>query len=172
MTIGDNSYGDTGEIGVLVPVFSGTNNDFAATTRPTLATVESWVDQVSGAVNSILAENGFAVPISQSDVKLMLDALVNQIVAEYVEGVNGSGKYGPAAMGSDKRHNKGRNAMMMEEVQSFVAINAVGLERLGATRTYGIMSGAGSRETDASGDTVAPLFQREDYGESRSDSDV
>jgi hypothetical protein len=96
MAIGANSYGDTTEIIAIVPRY-GNDGVFDATTRPTMNQVESIVDQVSGVVNTILAAQGFAIPISQATAKLMLDFFVNEEVAAIVEGINGSGRFGPTA---------------------------------------------------------------------------
>lgn len=162
MAIGANSYGSVAGVAALTPRFSGT--DFAATTRPTLAQVESWINQVSGMLNSVLSEAGFDIPVSQADAKLMLDAFTNEEVAAMVEGVNGAGRFGPAAAGKSSRR-KGHFAMILEDARAFIEVHALGIERLGATRTYSQTAGLGFRDTDASGDETHPLFQREDFGE-------
>ena len=84
MTLLTNTYGDVAEIGKLTPRWSASGT-FSTTTSPTLATVESWCDQVSGLINTILADKGFTIPITQADAKLMLDMFVNEEVAAMVE---------------------------------------------------------------------------------------
>ena len=81
----------------------------------------------------MLAQNGFAVPVSQADAKLMLDYFVNEESAAIVEGINGSGRFGPSVK---RKGASGRFALIVEDVQLFLETNAVGIERLGVPRTY------------------------------------
>ena len=171
MSIGANSYGDTGEIAALVPKYATASTVFDTTTRPTLLQVESLVDQVSAVVNIILAEFGFAVPVSEATAKLALDLFVNEETAALVEGINGIGRFGPTA--PDQRgRGRGRYALILDDVRAFIEGQALGLELLGATRTRDNSSGLAFRDTDTSGDSTAPLFQREQFGETYADSDT
>lgn len=168
MALQTNSYGDTTEIALLVPRYanSGVFND---TTNPTLATVESETDQVSGAVNSILMQEGFEIPVTQADVKLALDGFVNKMVAEIANGIRGSGRFGPTSQ--TKGQVKGKWFMIMEDTTAFIKGMALGFERLGATRTYNITAQLGFRATDKSGDETQPIRQREEFGEGYEDWD-
>ncbi len=157
----DNSYGSLAGVGVLVPKWSGTAGDFADTTRPSDASVINWIDQISGLVNSILSQVGFEVPVDQNDVVLQLRFFVEQEVAAIVEGINGFGRFGPQAKSGGK---KGRFALLVEDVESFIMANATGFERLGASREYDEAESIGYRGTDASGDETFPIFQREAFG--------
>ena len=163
MAIGANSYGDTAEVAALVPRHTAPGGKiFTQTTRPTLAQVESWVDQVSAVVNSILAQNGFStIPVTQADAKLMLDYFVNEEVAAICEGVNGSGRFGPTAK---RGGNRGRFAVIVEDVQAFIEAHAVGIERLGVPRPSEPLAGISYRDTDEGGDDTAPIFQRGAFG--------
>lgn len=164
-----NSYGDTGEIAGMVPRYANAAGSFDAATRPALAQVESYCDQVSALLNAMLAQKGFAIPVTDSDAKLMLDLFVNQEVASIAEGINGSGRFGPTAQG--RTGIGSRFNIIMSDVQDFVDSNAIGLERLGATRTYDPISGISYRSTDETGDDTAPLFQRKMYGQRFKDWD-
>jgi hypothetical protein len=146
MAIGANSYGDTGEIAALVPRYANRVTAFDVDTRPTLAQVESLVDQVSAVVNSMLSQAGFSVPISQADAKLMLDYFVNEELAAIAE--------------------------IVEDVQAFIDAHAVGIERLGAERSSDPVSGISFRDTDAGGDDTAPIFQRSAFGNAFTDWDT
>ena len=168
MALATNSYGDTSEIAALVPRRQGSGGFFDASTRPTLTQVESMANQVSALLNSILAQNGFAVPVTNADVVLMLDYFVNEEVAAIVEGVNGSGRFGSTAK---SRGARGRFALIVEDVEAFVKGNAIGMERLGATRTYDILAGMAYRDTDEGGDATFPLFQRDGFGNTDTDWD-
>ena len=168
MAIGANSYGDILEVAALVPRWAGASGEFDEGTRPTQRQVESIIDQVSGVVNSILAQNGFAIPVSQADAKLMLDFFVNEEVAAIVAGINGSGRFGPTSKAPGK---DGRFAVILSDVQAFIAASAVGIERLGATRTYDALAGLKYRDTDESGAATFPLFQRRGFGNTDTDWD-
>ncbi len=160
MALGANSYGDIDEIAALVPRRGSIGSGFTTNTRPTLLQLESIVDQVNAVVNAILAQAGFSIPVTNADAVLMLDLFVNQEAAAIVEGINGSGRFGPTA----KKASGGRFAMITTDVKEFIMEQAVGLERLGATRTYDPIAGIGYRLTDNSGDSVSPIFQREGFG--------
>lgn len=167
MAIGANSYGDTEEIAALVPLRADGSGFFTISTRPTLAQVESIVDQVGGLINSVLAEYGFAIPVSQADAKLMLDLFANQEVAAIVEGINGSGRFGPTA----GREPGSRFEIIMSDVRTFIEQNAVGIERLGATRSHDSLAGLKYRATDERGNATFPLFQRDAFGATFTDWD-
>lgn len=165
----DNSYGDLEGVGALTPKFSGTESDFADTTRPTDVFVIKFIDQVSSLCNSILARFGFAIPASQPDVVQQMAFFVEQEVAAIVEGLNGFGRFGPSAK---KGGAKGRFALLVEDVEAFIEANAIGFERLGEARAEAQASGIAFRDTDASGDPVFPIFQREGFGNTFEDWDA
>lgn len=169
MAIGANSYGSVAGVGVLVPRWSGAAGDFADTTRPTATTVEGWIDEVSAILNSVLAQNGFTVPVTQSDALLMLGSFVNEEAAAIVEGINGAGRFGPTGK---KPGKQGRFALMLADVEGFIGANARGLEQLGAARPNSITASIAYRSVDESGNATAPLFQREAFGNTFKDWDA
>lgn len=162
MTVGARSYGTVATVATLTPRFANGSGAFDATTRPTITTVESQIDQVSALLNTVLAEQGFSVPVSQADCLLMLAMFVTEEVAAIVEGINGSGRFGPGQPA--KGSGKGRFALIMGDVETFVSANANGMERLGATRTQSLMEGIAYRDTDESGAATFPIFQRKSFG--------
>ena len=166
MAILTNSYGDPAEVAIMVPRYNNGSNVFDASTRPTLLQVESFCDQVSAVLNAILAQNGFDVPVTDSDAVLMLDLFVNQEVAAIAEGVNSLGRFGPTQKQSG---GKGRWTIMMDDAADFVEKMAHGIEAMGASRTENITIQFG--DTDASGDPVTPLFQVEGFGYTRTNWD-
>ncbi len=164
MAIGANSYGSAVGIAAFVPNYASTGT-FTTGTRPTLAQVEGWIDSVSGILNSILAEAGFTIPISNTvapDVVGALNLFVNEEVASFCEGVNGSGRFGPTSKAVGKQ---GRFSLMLEDVKAFVESNKAGFERLGAERAYDVTSSIAYRDTDESGEAVAPFFERKAFGD-------
>lgn len=161
MALLGNSYGDTDEIAALVPRYANGAGVFDAATRPTLTQVESITDQVSAVVNMILSRLGFDIPITDADAVLMLDLFVNQEVAAIAEGINGSGRFGPTSKTGGKR---GRFALILDDVEEFLMANALGLERLGATRSYDPIAGISYRGSDERGNDTSPIFQRGAFG--------
>ena len=161
MGIGANSYGSATGVVAFVPNY-GSGGAFTTGTRPTLAQVEGWIDSVSGILNSILAEAGFTIPVTNDDVKDALDFFINQEVASICEGVNGSGRFGPTSKAVGKQ---GRFSLMLEDVKTFVEGNKAGFERLGAERAYDVTSSIAYRDTDESGEAVTPLFERKAFGD-------
>jgi hypothetical protein len=116
MAIDANSYGSTDGVAALTPRYANASGVFDATTRPILTTVEGLIDQLSGILNTMLAEQGFTIPISQTTCKLALDMFVNEEAAAVVEGINGSGRFGPTV----KVPNKGRFMLIMDDVQALL----------------------------------------------------
>jgi hypothetical protein len=162
MTLGANSYGTTGDVAALTPRYANTSGVFDANTRPTLTQVERQMDLVSGLVNALLAEAGFTIPVTQADVVLSLAFFVEQETAAIVEGINGSGRFGPT---TKSEGGKGRFALIMDDVKAFIEANTVGFERLGAARNYSATSGLAYRDTDERGNPMFPLFQRAAFGD-------
>lgn len=164
-------YGTPDGVAMLAPRFANRGGKFDDTTRPNHASVLSLLSQVGSILNAILAQSGFTVPVTDADVTPALALFVNQETAAIVEGINGSGRFGPTVE-SRKGGTKSRFQLITEDVANFASTYAIGLERMGATRTNTFASGIGYRETDESGDTVPPLFQREQFGESYKDWDA
>lgn len=134
--IGVNSYGSTSDVAALTPRYANVSGVFDTTTRPTLATVETLINQVSGLANSILAQAGFKVPLIQADAKLTLDIFVNEEVAAICEGINGSGRFGPTT----KAPGKSRFSIITDDLQMFITVSAGGFENLGAERSSDSLS--------------------------------
>jgi len=165
-----NSYGSVAGVGALVPKWSGASQDFASpVTRPTLAQVESWIDQVSGILNSILSKEGFAIPVTQADVKLALAMFINEEVASITNGINGSGRFGPTV--KERGNRRGRFALILDDVKAFVHDQAIGFENMGATRSKSILSQVAYRDTDEAGNATFPITQRTGFGNSFTDWD-
>ena len=146
----------------MEPRYANSSTIFDGNTRPTLPQVESFTDQVSGVVNGMLAKYGFTIPVSEDDSKLALDLFVNMEVASIVEGVNGSGKFGPT---TKKGGGKGRWAVLYEDVAEFIKAFAAGLEAMGATRTGATtLKGLAYMEQDNQGNDVFPMRVRQEFG--------
>ena len=133
MAINANSYGSTAGVASFTPRYAAKYSDpldFDASTKPTVSEVEGWIDQVSGSLNTILADERFSIPVTQADAVRMLDLFVNQEVAALVEGSHNAGRFGPTA----KNPRAGRFDLIFKDAEGFVKRMAGGLEAMGAAR--------------------------------------
>lgn len=130
MAIDENSYGSTAGVAKLTKRYSNGAGDFDEGTDPAISTVEGWIDQVSGILNTILADERFSTPITQADAVRMLALFVNQEVASLVEASHNAGRFGP----SNKNPGAGRFDLIFKDAATFVKNMAGGLEKLGASR--------------------------------------
>ena len=161
MTVGANSYGSAAGVASYVPRYANNSATFDdTTTRPKLAQVESFINQISSLVNTILASNGFHIPVSQADVVSAITIFVEQEVAAISEGINGSGRFGPTT----KTPNKSRFQIIMEDISAFILEHADGFENLGAQRDQPSGTEILTRGVDAAGKESYPIFQREAFG--------
>lgn len=152
------AYGSSAGVIALAPRYAA-NGAFNSVTRPTATHVTNWITQVSSILDTALSELGFTVPITDADITPMLDFFVNEEVAALVEGANGSGRFGPT---DKKSSGRGRMAIM-NDAREWVKMNAAGLERMGAARTYSSLSGLGFRDVDEGGNETFPLIQRDGF---------
>lgn len=169
MATSENSYGSVESVAGLAPRWANTSGVFDLSTRPTLPQLERIIDQIGGLLNAMLANAGFQIPVSQADAKLALDFFADEEAAAIVEGINGSGRFGPSTKAGG---GKGRFALLVEDAEAFINAHKVGFERLGATRTYSATSGLAFRDTDESGNDTFPIFQRKAFGETFTDWDT
>jgi len=169
MAVGANSYGEASGVAVLVPKWTNSGS-FDGTTLPTITTVESQIDRISAFLNACLADEGFTIPVSQADVVMVLTEFVESEVASIVEGIHGSGRFGPTAR-SRKGSGGSRFHLIMREARDFISENTAGFERLGATRSYSDMANLDYRNVDESGRDTFPIFQRSGFGNSFEDWD-
>jgi hypothetical protein len=168
MSIDRNSYGSTGGVAALTPRLANSSGVFDTTTTPTLLQVQTFLDEVSGMMNIMLAEHGFVTPVVQPDCVHALDLFVNQESAAMCEGVRGSGRFGP---GVTRGNPKGRFTLMSQDVRDFLSNYAAGFERLGAARAHDLTSGVAFRDTAESGESTFPLFQRSAFGDDKYQQD-
>ena len=155
-------------VAALTPRYAS-NGAFDSSTRPNLAQCETWINQMSGFVNALLAEAGFSIPITQSDTVQLLNSLVTSAVAEMAEYANRAGRFW-----SDSAQERGISIqkVLRNEISDWINAHAKGLENLGAARARESGSEIAYRETDEAGDAVIPLFQRKAFGEVTQDWDV
>lgn len=137
------------------------NGAYSAATNPTTAQVEMWIDQVSGTINVLLAEKGFATPLTQADAVLTLQAIVTEAVADLAHAANSAGRFfTDRALAS----GKAPMAVIRMEMADWIQEHAEGLEAIGAGRNVATSGGIGYRDGDDNGNEVSPLFGRNTYG--------
>jgi len=163
MAILTNSYGSLQNVASRTPR-RAEGGTFTVATKPTDLQVENFLDEISALLNSMMARHGFVIPVTQADVKLVITGFVCDEVAAIVEGVNGSGRFGPQS--KSKLASKSKFALVMDDVTAFLEINAFGFEAMGATRTTSIGSQLSYRNINEAGDAIEPIFQRTQFGNS------
>lgn len=163
------AYASTGEVAALVPRWANTSGVFDSTTRPQLSHVQTWLGQISAMVDSMLAQQGFTIPVTNATVKAALDLFVAEEVAALAEGVNNAGRFGPTAK---QKGGASRYKIIMDDVAAFIEANAYGFTLAGAAVSATPGSQIGYRGTDNSGNDVAPIFQREAFGNQFTDWDA
>ncbi len=160
MTLASNTYGTTDEVAALTPRFGdATTHLYTTATRPTLAQVEKWCDRVSGFLNVLLSEQGFAIPITQTDVLNVLATFVITEVADLCNYANSAGRFF-----SDKQTRSGPWQNIQKEAEDFITNHAEGLAKLGASRTTAGMDAMAFRDVDGGGDSIEPMFSRKQFG--------
>lgn len=163
MTIDANSYGDTDYIAYRCPKWTDSSTKkFTTGTVPTLTTVEKLVDEVSAVLNIVLESVGFTVPVPATNKtwRPALNMFTEDEVCAIIEGIHGSGRFGPTTKGP----GKSRFGMIGEDAAAFIAKYAPG----GANAP--VLS-IGYRDTDNAGDDVAPIFQRDAFSNDFDDDD-
>lgn len=77
-----NIYADGDDVQALYNVMGGVEVTFGPATKPTLAQVEGWLDQLAAEVDSILTARGYStIPASGTNDKLMIGRYVSQKAA-------------------------------------------------------------------------------------------
>lgn len=161
-----SSYGTAAGVGAIVPRYAGNTGDFTGTFSPTDVQVCSFIDKTSALLNVILSDHGFAIPITEPNSILACEAFIEEEVASIIEGINGSGRFGPvgAQVGSQNRiPSSGRFGLVTSDIQNFVQLNALGFERMGCIRTQAPTEQISYIEMDQSGQLVPPLFERKAF---------
>jgi len=161
MAIGANSYGTTAGVAALTSRYAdATTKLYTTATRPTLAQVESWIDQTSATLNVGLAKEGFAIPVTNTDAKAALAAIVEAAVVDLCHAANSAGRFF-----TQQALDRGISPLVTirREMMDWVSTQADGLELLGAERTRPATAGILYRDSDESGDEIFPIFQRKGF---------
>src|SRR5262245_7437882 len=154
MAISPNAYGSIDEVAGLVGRYTN-DGEFDDTTNPKLAQVEKFINRVSAIVNTLLAEEGFVIPISATEPKLVMDEFVIAQVCQLCDAANGAGGFAPG--NEEFRHGHTPFQIITGEAASFIGKHANGLEALGAARNKSQLDGLACRTTDDSGAAIVPV---------------
>lgn len=167
MAVSANSYGSADDVAELVPKWAN-NGRFDDTTEPTLARVETLIDNVSAIANGCLAQMGYDVPVTDTDAVRIVKQLVSETTATIVDGIRGTGRYAP---GSKAVQRNGMMTVVYTDICNMLKGMDFGLQQLGATKTIQNADGIGFRDEDEGGDETAPIFQRNAFGNAFKDWD-
>jgi hypothetical protein len=109
-------------------------------TPTTLTEVGEWLDQVSSFMDISFADQGFTVPIVETDVLKAIDLKVNALVADLVHLAHGKGR-----LFSDRIQNSGQDAMSIIEKELLRWVS----ERIASFEAYGIPRSINLDDTQA-----------------------
>lgn len=166
MAVGANSYGAATDVASLTRRFTIAGS-YTTASNPTLAQVEGWIDQVSSTLNLLLAEQGFAIPLTQADCVLTLKLFVETEVADLANYANSAGRFF-----TNQQYTVGPWKAISKEASDFIKAHANGFEQLGATRTREGLTGLDARTADDGGTEIEPWFSRKQFGNRVTDWDA
>lgn len=161
MALSDASYGSVDGVAAYVAHLLPTSaTTFSAVTRPTIAQVESFLDQQSAKLNAWLAMAGYAVPVTATTAARVLANFANLGAAGLCELTQRAA--GVEAEGTNQRENK--FLAEFEKARGF--IEGGGLAALGAAQTNagpGIAGFAVGGRARGNG-RLQPIFTRASFG--------
>lgn len=131
------AYGDVDNVAALARVWTD-NGQFVDAdiygdggTNPSLTQVETWLAQVSSTLDLVLATQGFDVPVTEVLAVAAIDPLVEALVVDLCHASNSTGRFAVTG-GVD---NLSPLLQIRKELDEWVALNAVGLEGMGVTKS-------------------------------------
>ena len=132
MTVSANSYGTADGVSVRCGQYvDATTGLFTTFTHPTKTQVETFVNQVSGIMNTALAKAGFTIPVSQADAVAAITGIIEEYAADLVLATGMQGRFYSESF---QRSGKNKIAVIADEINEWVKMYADGLEEMGAGR--------------------------------------
>lgn len=135
MTVSAHSYGTADGVAVrcgqYVNATTGLFTDGVGATHPTKAQVETFINQVSGLMNTALSRAGFSIPVTQADAVLAITGMVEEYAADLVLATGMQGRFYSESF---QKTGKNRIAVIADEIDAWVKMSADGLEEMGASR--------------------------------------
>jgi hypothetical protein len=132
MGIGANSYGTVAKVEALTTRWTD-GGTYKTTTQPTLVQVEGFIDDVSALVNTVLAQNGFTIPVSATTAPIANAALGLFVVMQAVALCDAAHYAGRFYQAEEKA--RGPWDVITEAAERFIEKYSQGLEDLAAART-------------------------------------
>lgn len=160
MALSPNSYGSVAGVAVYVARLTTDGGSFTASTRPTLAQVEGFLDQQSAVLNGWIAQAGYNVPITQSDAALILARYANIGAAGLVELTQAAAGY--ASDGEDSREN--RFLSEFARAEAWIKSGALAALGVGQNTVGPGLSGLSVGGRSATGAQLKPIFTRTSFG--------
>ena len=160
MALASYAYGSVVGVATQARRFTNAALTFDDNTFPTYEQVETWINEVSALVNTMLNTHNITTPITDAELVVMLGSFINSEVAAMVNGVNGAGRLGPS---SKTVQQVGMYGAIQYDVQTFIDKNVIGIQNMGATRTSPV-SRILTREFDENGNETFPMISRDSFG--------
>lgn len=160
MALASYAYGSVDGVAVQARRFTNAASTFDDSTHPSHEQVETWINEISSMVNTMLNNHNIDTPITDAELVTMLGSFVNSEVAAMVNGVNGAGRLGPS---SKTVQQIGIYGAIQYDIQTFIDKNVVGIARMGATRESPV-SRILTRQFDEDGNETFPMFSRDSFG--------
>lgn len=111
------AYGTAAGVAAFTPRYIDGSGGFSQATQPTATHITTWLTQVSGVLDAYLTTKGYSTPVTSADLLAALTLFTNEEVAAMAEGVNGSGRFGPAA---PNQKTQSRFAIIRQDVTNFI----------------------------------------------------
>lgn len=159
MALNANSYGTVAGATRYVRRLT-TNGAFSATSSPSIADVEGFLDEQSAVLNGWLARAGYSVPATNAIAVQILGRYANLGAAGLIELTQAASGY--AAEGEDTRENR----FLAEFAKAEAYINSGALGGLGeAQTTAGLgLAGLSVGGRTSGGQRLRPMFTRTSFG--------
>lgn len=123
-------------------------------TNPTKTEVNTWLDQISAAMDTALAGEGFIVPVTHIGALKSISMIVEQYVADLVKYANNTGRFA-----TERARESGIEPLITidKNILAWAHSHAAGLEEQGVPRT------------DVPGNQIftkenTPIFSRKAFG--------
>jgi hypothetical protein len=145
------SYSSVDEVTAFTRHLLNGQNGFNDETLPTLVEVKKFIERVSAVLDTALAGQGLAVPITNATALLVCDEWVTARVVELIELTQRGVGYSD---GEGSRVNAFRN--LHAAAAKFASENRIGFVRLGVTVTYGATDGLQFTALESASDRADP----------------
>jgi hypothetical protein len=152
------SYGSVAGVEAYVRHIAGAA--FSVSTKPTLTEVQAFLDQRSAILDGWLAQQGYAVPVTQANALLVLANFANAGAACDVELTQRAAGYSP----DDQNRRENKFCAQFMKAEAYIesgALAALGVPTVGAP---GPLAGLSVGGVTSGGLRLRPVFKRTSLG--------